>query len=422
MSQTTKKHLPQKMSVLRRRFLSTALIGGASVALARSTGAMPATSTADPVPDVLPSPADSLSLYIGFLDRLQSEILHGYFEVVGCLAGEVRNRYEQLRADVAELERLVPQLRTRGETSNLKRATDVGHASASNIRSLAQDGVVLNDGNFMLISFTSKDLSNSLEELESQGGSLKLTPRAAELLRKILQEIRDLNKPTEGLRDTSKVLTDVDNDLKRRVGEIRTSLNSAISRLVADDFTTGPASTLRQDQAKQLVQDAIQKLQPLDSYTPPQSVSNFMASSSSSSCQTISRVSRDSVKPTQTLRELLEGTLKWIDSGVRLGLNSSNQDVSFVRAVMSDSAPVVSGLGLWFGIRRVLSEELPEPGRLRTTVCLGLIFPILIGGFAEAEREDKIYRLIPNIHPSGALDSIDQSRRRAAHRLAALSL
>lgn len=408
----------RRANMFRRCFISSALVSGATIAFAPRTNALPEfADTADT--DVLPTPADSLSLYLGFIDRLQSEILHNYFELVGCLAGEVRTRYEQLMADVIELERLAPRLRASRETSELRSATEVGRSSASNIKSMAEGGISYLGANLHLVSFSSESLNESLVEWEQQRRSLNLSPRAVELLRKILQEIRDLNKPTEGLKRTSQLLTEVHNDLTAKVKEIRVNIRFAISLLVSEDLSRGSGAPNWQIETTNLIKTAVSQLEKLDSYEPPKSVQTYFANTPK--CATF-RSSPDDTKPTQAVRDLLNATVKWIESGAQVSLLKRHHAREKVFATSTNGTVSLLGFGLWFAIRQILREELPEASRLRTTTCLGLIFPVLVGGFTSDQRKGQIYKLIPNLFPSGAFDLTEAKRTEAARRLADLSL
>jgi hypothetical protein len=404
----------------RRWFVSTALLGGLTAALAPSLRAAPATSADAAVPDVLPSPADSLSLYVNSLDQIKNNILHPYFRLVGCLAGEVRSRYQQLRDDVTELERLVPQLRAGQETSSLKTATDIGQAGASGIQSMAEGRVAIADAHLTLISSSSERLNDLLAGWQQQGGSLRLPPRAVELLRKILREVHDLDKPTEGLNVTSKLLTDVDNDLTGKVAAVKTKIQSAISVLIAEDLSHAAGPAPRQDDAVRNIQTAVTQLQQLDAYTPPESLRDYLAHAPAGLCQESHSLSGNA-QPTKTLRALLEGTARWIVKGGQLSLldgNSQGDAVAFVRTSMSRPT-VASGFGLWYSVRQVLRDLLPDASRMRTFSCLALIAPAL-AAYDPPQRAGIIYDLLPYLFPSGPLDLDDFKRRQAAQRLANL--
>ncbi|MBD0369385.1 MAG: hypothetical protein ICV60_00920 [Pyrinomonadaceae bacterium] len=396
----------------RRQFISTALLGGISMALAQPTQAAPAVLMADEVLDVLPSPADSLSQYISLVDTIQRNILRNYYALISCLAKEVRDRYKELSDDVREFERMVPQLRA----ENLKSAVDVGQASASSIKSMADGGFAFPGGSLLLISFSSERLNDSLTELEQQKGSVTLPPRAVELLRKIFREIRELNQPVKSLEESSRVLTDLDNDLTNKVTGIKTKIKAAVSLLIAVDLSKSSTGK-QQDDALGLIQSAVTDLQKLDAYTPPETLQNYVAKKPAPQCKEI-RLSSENEKPTQILRTLLEATAKWITSGNKL-YQSSSSDKDKTGEALTNHAMAPAGLGLWFSVRGVLREFLPEASRARTFSCLLLIGPVL-AAYGYNQRYSIIYDLIPNLFPGGAADLNNNNRMQAADRLARL--
>jgi hypothetical protein len=423
-SRTQANHDKDQNEVGRRNFLSAGIFGGMSFALSpnlRST--LAGTDDAGPV-SVLPTPADSLSLYMILLDRVRGQILNPYFDLVGCLSGEVKGRYDQLREDVAELERLVPQLRA-GQTSNLKSVTDVGQASASVLNDLAREQIVLSEPHFALASFSSGSLSEAAAELESQRGSLTLSPKATALLRKILDEIRDLQKPTHDLDKTSSLLTDLNNDLEGNGGqagkitEIRLELISAVNELVTDDLSGHTPSAERQNKAKEHIQAAITRLKALDAYGPPKGLRDYLDSAHSARCQPRSNVGVAASEPTKGFRDLLAGTVKWIESGGQLGRAvKGGGDVVYLK-VAAQPLATPDWVARWYNARQILGDLLPPATRTRTWICLGLIGPILVG-YGGSERVSLIYDQIPNMIPGGTSDHDDGKRRVAAQRLASL--
>jgi hypothetical protein len=409
----------KKADVRRREFISTGIFGGLTLALTPGLESL-AYGADNEAPSLLPSPADSLSLYMILLDRLKSKILNPYFDLLNCLSSDITSRYAQLKKDVAELELLVPELRSRTETSNLRSVSEVGYASGSLVGTLAAERVLLTNASFTLASLGPEGLRNTASELQRQRGSLTLSPRAANLLRKILDEIRDLEKPSEGLGKTAEILTDLNDGLDGsggRMAAIRLNLMSAITSLVADELSTGSGSTARQNAARDHVLAAISQLQELDSYKPPQSLQSYVANSRSNRCQEARNEATVAGMPTQTLRDLLAGTVKWIEMGGQISQHSRGE-VQYVKASTRTSM-TPDWFGRWYSVRQVLNDDLPPASKGRTFICLGLIGPILMGYNAD-RRVNMIYDQLTNLIPGGASDRDETRRRRASHRLAVL--
>ncbi|MDX6304444.1 MAG: hypothetical protein QOI77_1413 [Blastocatellia bacterium] len=410
----------------RRNFMSAGLFSGVTLALSPNLRASLADPTDAEPASVLPTPADSLSLYMILLDRVRGQILNPYFDLVGCLSGEVKSRYYQLREDVDKLERLVPQLRAAQQPSNLKSFTSVGQAAASFVNNLAREQIVLKDPSFTMVSFSPDSLNQVSVELESQRGSLTLSPAAAALIRTILAEIRDLQKPTEDLDKTSTLLTDLNNDLEGRGGSvgkittIRLELVAAINELVADDLSGRPPSLERHNAAKAHIQKAIDSLKALDAYVPPDSLQAYVGSAHSTRCQPRVMTGAAAKEPTKGLRDLLVGTVKWIESGGTLaGSGERAEGDVFYLKVSTRPQVTPDWIARWYNARQILGELLPPATRTRTWICLGLIGPILVG-YSSSQRVDLIYDQIPNMIPGGSYDHDDGKRRLAAQRFANL--
>ncbi len=409
----------KETQVERRKFISTGVFGGLSLALTPGLETALA-SNAEETINTLPSPADSLSLYVLLLDRLKNKLLNPYFDLLNCLSGELTSRYAQLKKDVAELEALVPELRSRTETTGLRSVTEVGYASASVVRVLARERVMLTNAGFAITSLGPDELRNTLTEFQRQRGSLTLSPKAAELLRKILDEIRDLDKPSTGLSQTSNLMTDLNEDLDGEGGKmttLRSTLISAILALVEAELSKEPKSGMKQAEAKTLVESAITQLKNLDSYAPPQSLQTYLTGSRANRCKEAKVGMAVAGLPTESLRDLLAGTVKWIESGGQLTRRITN-DVQFIKA--SSRAPSSPALfEMWSSVRGVLGEHLPPASKGRTFMCLSLIAPILIG-YDVQRRTELINDQLTNLIPGGASDRDSVRRRKAAVRLASL--
>jgi WD40 repeat protein len=133
------------------------------------------------------------------------------------------------------------------------------------------------------------------------------------------------------------------------------------------------------------------------------------------------------VSPASTLlRNLLSDTLSWIYK-LEMASNNHGQQtdgkVRFITASITSSPAVPQlGLGLYWAVRDILAELLPEALRRRTWHCLWLIGPILVAGQNEDVRRSKIYDLIPELRPRGTSDLNDEKRSNAAARLAKLKV
>ena len=406
--------------VHRRNFLFTSVLGGLTLALGPALVPSRVSAAETGGPSVLPTPADSLSLYMVMLDRLKSNILNPYFDLLNCLSGEVTGRFTQLKKDVAELEMLVPELKSGPETSNLRSVTEVGFASASLMRTVALERMIFTNASFTLAGLDPEGLRSTMGEVQKRRGSLNLSPKAANLLRKILKEIHDLEKPSEGLGKTAGLITDLNDDLDGSGGKmsaIRLKLIAAMTSLIAGELSTTAKSPDEQNNAATKVQEAIEKLKELDSYTPPQSLQEYISKAPSSRCQEARQAPAVASVPTQSLRDLLEGTVTWIKRGGQIS-HRRGDGVQFIDASMSSSL-TPDWFGPWYTVRGVLNEHLPPASNGRTFMCLSLITPILIG-YDSTRRVNMINDQLVNLIPGGSSDRDAIRRKKAAERLAAL--
>lgn len=424
MSNTPTDPTNNETQLYRRTFMSAGVIGGMALALSPMARAATGEAIEAESAALTPSPADSINLYILLLDRLRGQILRPYFDLVGCLSAEVKSRYDQLKEDVNELERLVPQLRTR-QASNLRGMTDLGQTSAALLGSLAEERVVPATPLFAMISFTPETVRDLANELEAETGSLTLSRRAANLLRKILQQIRDLQKPTEDLNTTSGLLTEINNSLETAapaaspktnkpatVGDIRFELIAAMGDLIADQLA-GESTAARRESAKGHVESAVRMLTTWDAYKPPDALQTYLATSQSPRCKPSTGTM--AAQPTKNLRDLLTATARWIEQGSPITgkWNRRSNEVQFLNA----SAHVTPMPGLKGNCRSALSEFLPPATGLRTYILMSLIGPI-VWFYSAQQCENLIYDQIPNLWPGGAFDNDSARRRAAAKKLA----
>jgi hypothetical protein len=404
------------------------LLGGVAVALApdiRVAAAPSAQVETLAAKDVLPTAADCLSLYLPILERIKQDILHSYYTRVGCLAGEVRNRYLELQKHVKEFERLVPQLQADRKTSEIKNATQWGETSAAGIKQMAEGGVIFMDAHLALMSYSSERLNEGIAEWQKQRGSLTLSPEAVKLLRTILQEVRDLDQSTDSLDKTSKVLTNIDETLGGEVSKIKANIQLAISKLVTSELSKQESSAAEWDEAKQFVQTAIGQLQALDAFVPPQTFKDLVNQNSFKAAQCLTAPAQsdsDPSAPTKNLRTLLEGAVQWIDGGFQLsrGDDTPHGGATFIKASMNASmAPV--WLQTFFTVRQILQSILPDGSNGRAWGCLGLITVPHVAERDVAKRAMLIYGLLPNLS-AGRVAMTDERRRLLAQRLAELSI
>lgn len=394
----------------RRRFLTCVLTGGITAAIVHPVQA--ATSSEDTC--LLPTSADSLTLYLASLDEIRGLILRPYTSAVGQIALDLRARYESLKRQVEELETEVPQLREGTGVSRVKDVTEAGRASA---RYVAQGGTVI-AAHVALITYATNSLSDSASSWQMQQGSLTLTPRAVEILRAILREIRLLATPTQNLEQASNALNQAFIEVNQKLDDVKRQVLQAITGLASVELVGSPNAGERRQEAIQLIQSAINNLRQLDTYTPPVNVPPINTTQ-------LPRVSATSQpnqnEPTKLTRELLAGTIALIQRdapATSYERRIPRSEMSFVP--VSTSAPIAAA-GLYFEVRQVLSEILRQPLRLRTWSCIALISPIL-AGYSNPKRFELIYSVIPYMFPRGESDFVDSSRRAAAQRLANLNL
>ena len=410
-----------KPDLHRRSFISTGVLGGLTLALTPGFEGSIAHASDNAPPGIFPTPADSLSLYMLLLDRLKSDILNPHFELLSCLSGEVTSRYALLQRDVAELERLVPELRSPERSSNLKSVTSVAYASASMMQTLATERVLLTNASFSLASLAPESLRVTANELEQRQGSLTLSPKAAALLRKILVQIHDLEKPSVGLEKSTHFIMELNKSLDGEGGKmpsIRQKLMSAILALVAGELNSGSAPTSTQTTAANNVKDAIEELKALDAYQPPKSLNEYVSGARSNRC----KEARDALaavtkEPTESLRRLLEGTVMWIEKGDQIS-QRGGADAQFVNASLRTPF-VTPWFERWYAVRGVLDAHLPPATPLRTGACIALVVPLL-WRFQGAQRVERISQQLVNIMPGGSSDRNATRRQTAAALLANL--
>ena len=378
----------------RRTFLSAAFC---SATLMLS----PSIVTASDLPDsdILPSPADSLTLYLVFLDKIGNELLKKFVAEVSSRARDVRISYERLAKLADDLEKEAPSLKNRTETSHIKKVTDVGLTSASRINPVMQNGMFSSALYVELISVSTNSLNSSVNQLQQE--SLTLSPKAVEILKEILQEIPRLDTLTSSLNESTETLSKVITDINPKIDSVRKKLTDAIQVLVRVELKLEPE--LNQKEAIQFIRSAISELKELDNLSLTLQT-KFSTKTSPTSLQQDTSSSQTQ-SPTALLRGLLEDTIVWILKRNNDQESSrSNSTVKFINVSADQSSTTALNLGgLWWEVRHILADLLPQASSLRTCCCIALITPILVAGHELSIREKKIYGLISRIYPRGSV-------------------
>jgi hypothetical protein len=121
------------------------------------------------------------------------------------------------------------------------------------------------------------------------------------------------------------------------------------------------------------------------------------------------------------LAGLLQDTIAWTqrtevwayDRSIRRG------GAEFITASFTPGSPAYRQ-SLYYAVRDVLEELLPNPTFLRIMMTLALITPIIVSGHSTGVKQAKIRNVLPKLRPRGDNDYQDGLRDQAAGRLAIL--
>jgi hypothetical protein len=429
----------------RRQFISTAMFAGAGLTIASGPQDAFASSEPDMIPtlaELLPKPADSLAHYTElYLSRIELTILREYFAIVGSLVCQLKLRYDHLLRDTKELERAVPHLKD--TASQIKGMTDMGRTNAVQLEELARASVVAVNSPSSMIAFSLISLKNSVADWDSET-RITLSGPAVALLGSIIKQIKELEPLVKNLSDTSALLTDADNKLKKDISAIREKLEDAVGNLTEADnlkfpvplpppppdisanvlnqiSSGGPAAIDRlTNSAVTSITEAIAQLLRLDALKPGAAILGDLYASvlaiepkcrgNAALSAKIPLSEQIPMEPTQNLRELLQMVIDWIHKG---GLAAPAQQpcmnkgttTSFVPVSLRSSSAFFGG-GVWYQIRWVLQWFLPQDSWRRAAYCSFHIVPVLFNPNPDA-RYRKIYQILPDLIPTSIVNLYD---------------
>ncbi len=414
----------------RRRFILTAALSSAALipSISANASAMPSELL------LLPTPADALVDIMSFISEIERGILQKYYIIVGKLTGKVADKYDELKKMVIDFENMIPELKVSTDISYMRGNADIGQTSALYINNLATGDVASINTHLALINLTSNNLKNLVVNYKEQQGSLTLPPQAVIKLREIFQKILDLNEPVEEMKKASTMLTKVSNDLRCNIRTIESSISEAIRLLVAAELkqvpTSGnPPGTSALDEANQLRNQAIEKitdakdvLSALNNYTPPKEFQEYLKENNLQAQNNAPPPSNDDAIHPALLKGLLEGAEKWIEEdkkGLPQGGHHRDSSIKFVAANLS--LPL-GWFDLWYAIRKVLEELIPDATTGRTWQLWGR--KKLLSWYTEDEQYNYFYALLPKLNPPSrkalVKDEYKKDRGDAARRLAEL--
>jgi len=440
MSNTEKDQAGPASNFPRRKFVSAALLGGVGLLAQAEIKAQPKDICSELVG--LPTPADALVDLFDFLSGIESGILGPYYGVVGKISAEISTTYAELRKAASEFRRLVPSLRAGIDVPRFQNMTKIGMVSAAFIGGSlpAASNPLSIDEHSQVVKLASSDLEQTVRNWTSGSDSLTLSSEAVEKLREMLKLIAGLEKPTNDLNTASAALTRASEQVRIQIGQIKPLIKDATRFLIAAEILESPPPSNSDPNSdataivlKKLagnkepttvaglrtlavakLRESSRKLDELSRYSVPNELSQRLSPS-----EVASRTSN--TMPIDVLREILNGTVSWIERG-----NEKPQQVSmrtgdgvrFMPASMTYSRGWF--WDLWGQIRGVVAEQIPQAssGRVRQLYIRKLAISI----YSVAKQESIFFNLLPYLAQPSDVDlwADEGLRRRAAAKLARL--
>lgn len=369
----------------RRRFLTSALLGGASIALTgkQANGEAYLTSRLV-VRTVLPSVVDSLRRYAEVAGELPYEILDDlYSERILPISVRIKNLFGTLSDGLRDV-MANPQFRNNEDAQRLRTLIQNGFGSSLGFSERLEDF----SQNYDVVSLVVNGLVlsvNSRQQSSSSGFWQTWTETAHET-------ISQLSVAVESLQSLKSTMAETNKASQKEVQIIQDKLQRAAQMLSNDDGSDSSATRSVQTKAVAEVRKARNHLVTVKELLQPSQ--KF-----------------DSVR---SLELVLDGCVTWIKTGGYFNENALN--TRRVRAGHHVN-PGVTSSGLWSSVRQVLSEILPTNTTTRALACTVLVGPILVGYQDESTRFNLIYEVLPNLLPRGEHDTSDNKRKTAAERL-----
>jgi hypothetical protein len=414
MSQKLKKEqIFQAIRFERRKFISSALFGGVPALRTPiselNRGALPVKVQDGQSLMQAPKVVDSLSLSTRFLDDVSQSAICVFHETVVASTFSLEQEYQKLLKLVDELESEAPELRGGPVMEKIKEAAKNGAGNTRNINNLANTNVTLIPA-FMnvLASVTDANyLLTSASELSQQQSSVTLSPKAANILRMLLREIRGVNSEIQKVSEHAQALSRNSMLVWNGISEIKKRIGNAVSRLADNEYRG--ASAQRKNEASAQIDMALDKLNDIDKLFSDRLESLPMENRKR--CEGLIRNN----PPGGFLRDYLSATKALIKDEVRI---NNNHMESFDRPFMMLKASLNSPQGyldLSAIIGPILQEVMVENIWIRRWIGAILIRPLL--RHRGEARIEKLKQVFPKLLPEGRNDNNKHEIERAAKLL-----
>ena len=364
----------------RRRFLTSALVGGtATVLLPDGVKGNPSV-VSDVVKTVLPTAADSLQRYSELIAKLPDDAVFKFY------AREIRPEAVRIKEYLVQLvEILGKQFRDSPSRQRKQRLVSLGIKHADNLIS-SFSGVRDVRYNVAVVSIVVDNLNPQHSCDPSDPGFWQGWAMAAG------KPLILLESTTESLLKSGLKADQMYANVKSKCDGIQVILMVAKDMFEAGDFSS----------SAEQIENARKGLSQLKAIPDIQ----FSLS---------------------LLDSLFIGAIKWIEKGGILTDSAVSDSATEKRnAHASFRGPSheisLAPSGLWRIVRSVLAEILPANTASRAFACVVLISPILVGYPSKSDRFNLIYNVLPNLWPGGQYDSTDAKRRSASERLSQVEI
>lgn len=378
----------------RRRFLTSALLGGASIALIGK----PANGTpglySRVVRTVLPTVVDSLRRYSELAGELPDEIIAEVYSKrilpitgrIGVLFATLSTRLQDLMADA--------QYRNDEDALRLRRHIEIGIDRSLGL----SPGLEQFSQNYDVVSLVVNGLALSVHGRQ-QSTSLGFWQAWTETAH---ETIGQLSVAMESLHSLKSSMQKTDNATKKEVQLIQDHLKRA-AQMLSDD--SGDISIVGSVQTKAVaeVTKARERLVTVEALYKDLFATRMRLFRSSQKINSV-----------RLLESVLDGCITWIKQG---GVFDEKALNPLSVRTKHHVDPAFASSGLWSAVRQMLAEILPTNTTTRALACTVLVGPILVGYQDESTRFNLIYDVLPNLLPRGEHDTSDNKRKTAAERL-----
>jgi len=345
---------------------------------------------------------ESLALCTYFVAETVNRAIVPLLHAIPASTEPVRVEYSKLLGLVSQLLDAAPDLKGNRSVIHIHQAAIAGRASIENVNNWAnvEPSLLPAYGDTLSAALDLGHMLDSADLLEQQEHSITLSPKAVDILKQLIQAIRDLAKPIGDVSTSSKILRQASIDALELGSIVEEQIGLAVEQLSRAESET--ASAKRIEKASANIKEAISALNRID-----QIQSEALNVLAGAGAQQLPE------KPTSFLRSHIADVFN--DIKVDLGSADADDDNTYrnYRIMSAAYRSPAQAPSLFIMVGYILRDILVEHLAIRQIWCWYLAKSV-VAHHKGMDRVNRLTEVFKYIRPKGRYDDSESKRREAA--------